>query len=351
MQDRKNNKHLRARAKSQSRFTLSNRVIGSFYFNLKERNMMKEFDEAREATEAMFENDEQLPLEEATPVQEEVADEQDAPVETTEEPPVQEEPTPESQALNDAVTTAELAAQTAQQKDMQLQQALQELEAIRVQNQQMQGTLAELSKKNEENLVEEAMQMPTLDINGLAFADEESIAQAQADYAKQMAEFVKAGVMKEVSPFVEQAKQGLYQKEKEEAISALSQVPELNGINDMVPQLDKIIANNKWLQSEDIPMDEKYITAFAIARGVNAINTPPEPEKELTDDDLMELYDKNPTFQELVEKKRLDAIKQSQQVPPFSASSGAVNAALNIKEKPKTFEEASERTRRMFGLE
>ena len=65
----------------------------------------------------------------------------------------------------------------------------------------------------------------------------------------------------------------------------------------------------------------------------------------------MELYDKNPTFQELVEKKRLDAIKQSQQVPPFSASSGAVNAALNIKEKPKTFEEASERTRKMFGLE
>ena len=65
----------------------------------------------------------------------------------------------------------------------------------------------------------------------------------------------------------------------------------------------------------------------------------------------MELYDKNPTFQELVEKKRLDTIKQSQQVPPFSASSGAVNAALNIKEKPKTFEEASERTRRMFGLD
>jgi len=128
-------------------------------------------------------------------------------------------------------------------------------------------------------------------------------------------------------------------------------VPELAGINDMVPQLDKIIANNKWLQSEDMSIDEKYINAYAIARGVNAINTPPEQPKELTSEELMELYDKNPTFQELVEKKRIEAIKNSQQVPPFSASSGAVNAALNIQEKPKTFDEASERTRRMFGLD
>ena len=99
-----------------------------------------------------------------------------------------------------------------------------------------------------------------------------------------------------------------------------------------------------------MPMEEKFINAYAIARGVNAINTPPAEPKELTDDELMELYDKNPTFQELIEKKRIDAIKNSQQVPPFSASSGAVNAALNIQEKPKTFDEASERTRKMFGL-
>lgn len=320
---------------------------------------MKAFEDARTATEEMFENQEQMSLDEAIQAQEaEEQTEQPAePVETptetaeTTEQVQEEQPTAESETLDNAVNTAEVAAQVAQEKDMQLQQALQEIEALKAQNQQMQGTLAELSKQNEENLIEETMQMPTLDVNGLAFATEEEIAQKQAEYAQQMAEFVKAGVMKEVSPFVEQAKEGLYQKEKDETLSALSQVPELAGINDIVPQLDKIIANNKWLQSEDMPIDEKYINAYAIARGVNAINTPPEEPKELTSEELMELYDKNPTFQELVEKKRLEAIKNSQQVPPFSASSGAVNAALNIKEKPKTFEEASERTRRMFGLD
>jgi division protein CdvB (Snf7/Vps24/ESCRT-III family) len=119
----------------------------------------------------------------------------------------------------------------------------------------------------------------------------------------------------------------------------------------MLPQLDRIIESNKWLKSDDMSIEEKYINAYAIARGVNAINTPPEEPKELTEDELMELYDKNPTFQELIEKKRLEAIKQSQQVPTFSASSGAVNAALNIPEKPKTLEEASKRTMQMFGLE
>lgn len=309
--------------------------------------MMKEFEDARTATEEMFENPD------ATQAEEEPETDVDNSTEEVQEQPQEqvEQSVQENAVLDDAVNTAEIAVQAAQEKDTQLQQALQELEMLRAQNQSMQGTIDELSKKNEEKLIEEALQMPTLDMNALAFATEEEVAQAQAEYAQKMSEFVKAGVMKEVSPFVEQAKEGIYQKEKAETLSALSQVPELAGINDMIPQLDKIIANNKWLQSEDMPIEEKFINAYAIAKGVNAINTPPEQPKELTSEELMELYDKNPTFQELVEKKRIEAIKQSQQVPPFSASSGAVNAALNIKEKPKTFEEASERTRKMFGLD
>ena len=311
------------------------------------------FDEANKATEEMFANDEQLTeddyvQEPEVPAEEVVEETPPETVETTEE--VVEEPTQDNAMLDEAVNTAEIAAQTAQEKDMQLQQALQELEALKAQNQQMQGTLKELSKKNEENIIEEAMQPPVLDINGLAFADEETIAQAQADYTQKMFEYNRQQIMKDLAPTLEYAKKGMQEEERANALSALSQVRELEGINDMLPQLEKIISNNRWLQSDDMPMEEKLINAYAIARGVNAINTPPEePKKELTPEELMELYDKNPTFQELVEKKRIDAVKNSQQVPPFSASSGAVNAALNIKEKPKTFEEASERTRKLFG--
>lgn len=312
--------------------------------------MMKDFEDAKLATEELFADDEQMVLDDA--IQEQEVEEQpvETPTEIVEEP-IQEQPSAEEIAMENAVNTAEVAAQVAQEKDMQLRQALQDLEALKAQNQSMQGAIEELSKKNEEKLIEEAMQPPTLDINGLAFATEEEIAQAQAEYAQKMAEYNRNQLMQELAPTLEYAKRGMQNAEKSEMISALSQVPELAGIENMIPQLDKIIANNKWLQSDDMDMDEKLINAYAIARGVNAINTPPEEPKELTSEELMELYDKNPTFQELIEKKRIDTIKQSQQVPPFSASSGAVNAALNIEKKPKTFEEASERTRRMFGLD
>ena len=168
-----------------------------------------------------------------------------------------------------------------------------------------------------------------------------------------MTAYNRAQIMKELSPALEYAKQGMREKEKNDAISVLANVPELSGIKEILPQLDRIIANNKWLQSDDMPMDEKYINAFAIAKGVNSINNPPvppEPAKEPTTEELMAIYNSNPDFQAMVEKQRLEAIKQSQQVPTLSGSSGAVNAALNIKEKPTTFAEASKRTREMFGL-
>ncbi len=315
------------------------------------------FDEAMEATEEMFNNEQTLA--ETDGNEEVVAEDPVQEEEQTVEDSTQEEALPATEAANgnnraleEAAQTAEVAAQVASEKNAQLEQAVSENEQLRQQNSELLKTISQMSQQQKEAIVEEAMEMPTLDIGGLAFADDETVKQAEAEYAQRMADFVKGGVMKDLAPFVEQAKEGIYQKEKNAAISALSQVPELSGIETLLPQLDKIIANNKWLQSEDMSVEERFINAYAIARGVNAINTPPEePKKELTSEELMELYDKNPDFQELVEKKRLEQIKQSQQVPPFSASSGAVNAALNIKEKPKTFDEAAERTRRMFGLE
>lgn len=324
------------------------------------------FDEASAATEEMFAS-EQLSLADVPPANEEnppAESEQGAenppaeetPAETpptgTEEPPAQQPgtETPPS-AIEQAAQTAEVAAQAAADKDAELQEIRQQLEAERQRNAQLQGTIDEMSRQNTEEIIEDALTPPTLDINGLAFADEETQRAAMAKYAEDMSAFNRKQIMKEMSPALEFAKKGMRDAEKTEVVEALSQIPELKGIKEMLPQLDRIIAGNKWLSSDDMPMDEKYINAFAMARGINSINNPPappEPAKEPTPEELLALYNNNPAFQELVEKQRLDTIKQSQQVPPFSASSGAVNAALDIKEKPQTLEEASKRTIEMF---
>jgi hypothetical protein len=292
---------------------------------------MDNFEEARVATENMFE----VPVEET-------------PAEATEQPaeaPIEETPN----VTEEATKVAEEATKIAEEQNAELSRLMSENEELKAKSEQLQKTISEMSTAREEEIVEEAMSIPEIDFNELAFADAETQAKAREEYANAMAKFVRKGIMDEMSPYIEQAKEGQREKEKREAISVLSQIPELTGIDTMLPQLESIISRNKWLQSEDMPIDEKLINAYAIAKGVNAINTPVEEKKELTPEELMELYDKNPTFQELVEKKRIESVKNSQQVPPFSASSGAVNVALNIKEKPKSWDDASERTRQMFS--
>lgn len=319
------------------------------------------FDEASAATEEMFAN-EQLSLADVPPAAEEaspVADEnqqnaenapaKEAPIGTEEVQAAQPEPKENQTILDQATQTAEAAVEAAAQKDGQLKQAMSEIEALRQQNQQLQGTIDEMSRQNAENIIDDVLSPPSLDINGLAFADEETQKNEMAKFAEKMAAYNRQQIMRELNPAIEYAKKGMRDAEKAEAIEILSQIPELSGIKEFVPQLDRIIENNKWLSSDDMPMDEKYINAFAMAKGINSINNPPAPAKEPTTDELMELYNNNPAFQELVEKQRLEQIKQGQQVPLFSASSGAVNAALNIKDKPQTLEEASKRTREMFG--
>ena len=295
--------------------------------------MSNNFDEARTATENMFTATEEAPV-------------SNEPEQVEIEAPAVEEPAPET---TPETAIADEATQLAEQASQVAQQTASENEALRAQVEQLQRTISEMSQAKEEEIVEEAM--PTLDFDELAFADDETKRAKQEEYTNAMAEFVRKGIMKEMTPYIEQAKSAQMEKDKQEAIAQLAHVPELKGIETLLPQLDRIIANNKWLNSSDMPIDEKLINAFAIAKRVNAINTPVEEKKELTSEELMKLYDENPKFQEIVEKKSIESVKKSQQVPPFSASSGAVNAALNIDEKPKTFEEASERTRKMFGLD
>ena len=314
------------------------------------------FDEANTATEEMFAQEQQSPAETQTAEVTPPAD-AESPENTSTEKPAENaqdaEQTDMQPTLERAMQTAETATEAAQQKNAQLQQAITDIEMLKQENQQLQGTIDEISKHNAENIVDNALTPPSLDISELAFADEGTQKSAMAKFVEDMAVYNRQQLMKELSPVLEYAKKGMYDTEKTGVVKTLSQIPELSNIQEMLPQLDRIIANNRWLQSDDMPMEEKYINAYAMARGVDSINNPPqppEPAKEPTTEELLEMYNNNPAFQELVEKQRLEQIKQSQQVPPFSASSGAANAALNIKEKPQTLEEASKRTREMFGV-
>lgn len=304
------------------------------------------FDEATALTEQMFDSepvaDETMVAEESTA---ETVDETPSP----EEPPTQ--PTEEQAQTIEAVNTAEEAANIAAQKDADLQRALAQVQALQQRQTSLEQTIADLSKANEQAVVEEMTTPPELDLEALTFADADTIANAKNKYTEDVLAYSRKMMMKELEPFLNYAKEGIAEKQKQTALKDLSAFPEMSGLEAAMPQIESIIKNNKWLDNDNMPMEEKILNAYALAMGVNAINTPPaEPPKDPTPEELLEIYNNNPAFQDLVEKQRINVLKNSQQVPPLSASSGAANVALEIPEKPKTLEEASKRTKEMFGF-
>jgi hypothetical protein len=281
------------------------------------------FDEARQASEAEFEQPVTEETQQETPAEETPPAEQSAPVEQT-------------------LQLAEAAAQVAQQKDSQLQEILQQNQALQQQLAQMQQLIQQQSQQTQEQIVEEIMEPPVLDINSLMYDDEETAKSKVADFSKNMFEYAKSGVLKEISPYIEQVKQAQQANERAEVVNTLSQVPELAGFKEMLPQIENIIKNNPILQNAK--PEDAYINAYMIAKGVSAVNT---PQTEPTPEQILEMIQKNPEAQKLYEQSRLEKVEGSQQVPQFTASSGA-NAALNIAKKPTTLEEARERTLKMF---
>lgn len=307
---------------------------------------IKNFEDASTATEQMFADD-QLSL-------------MDVPVEETPEPsmepPVEPEPpaalaepvteTPAEPAPADPTATAAQVAETAAQTAADLSA---ELEAAHARIAELEGQNAELSKQNAETVVEEVLTPPTIDFESLAFADEATRKAAQEKYIADTAEYNRKMFMRDHADDLAYAREGRMDRELNELAESLNDHAQFAGIVEMLPQIKTIIAQNPLLSAENVSSEEKLAMAYLMAKGASGVNNPPTPPKEPTTEELMAMYNGNSAFQEMVEKQRLEQIKNSQQVPPLSASSGAANAALNIQEKPKTFEEASRRTREMFG--
>ena len=201
---------------------------------------MDNFDDAKQATEDMFDGQEVLG-EESTP--------QDTPQEPqqegqAQEPQVQEQPTQDNNAVDEAANVAQAAAQAAAEREQEYQRIMAENEQLRQTNNELQQTITQQSQQREQAIIEDAMQMPMLDVNRLAFEDDATVQQMQQDYANAMQKYVTQQVLKDVEPALQYAKDGMREKEKREMLEAFKGVDELKGINDMLPQLDYIIEHN-----------------------------------------------------------------------------------------------------------
>lgn len=250
----------------------------------------------------------------------------------------------EPQAEPAAEPQAEPQAEPPVQPQPNWAQMQAQMNALMEQNAQLQGIVNELNNKNKEQIVEKTIEMPTLDFGSLAFADEEEARAAQIKYAQDMQEYVRAGLMHDLQPLLDEAKRGERVRDEEAAIEGLRAIQDVDDLDDLLPEMRGLIERNPILSRDDLSMPDKMVLAYGLARGVRSMSAP----KELSVDQMMEMYNNNADFRAAIEKRRMDAAKDGMQVPPLSASSGAANAALQLKNKPANFDDADELTRAMF---
>lgn len=293
------------------------------------------FDEAMARAQSLFDQPEQ-------PV-EDVQEQEPAAQEQQQAEPVAQEPQPDPYQ------------EQMQALQQQVAEAQQQLEATMQQNAQLQGMVHELSEKNKEKVVEEMVEMPVLDIGRLAFEDEDAIRDAQLQYAQQMGDYIKAvnkkdlqSVKDEIQPLLDEAERGRVAREEQAWVDQSLRYPEMADINEVMPAMRNLMDRAPIFKGGDMSTNERLMSAYIMQKGIDALTHPPEEPKEPTVEELMGIYESNPDFRAAVEQKRIAAVKDGMQVPPSAASSGAANAALQIKDAPKNFDDADEIVRGLF---
>ena len=250
-------------------------------------------------------------------------------------------------------TVADVPAETPGVSERE-SQLMAEIEALRNELQGANSTIQEMSRQREQEVVEEHTTPPSfesVDMAGMMFGDEESQKKSQTQFAENLGKYVMQlmdGKMKDMQPFIDEARRGQAEREKRTAIENLSADELTKGIGDVADRLDVIISANPQMFPSTMSAEEKYTAAYALMLGAQALKNPPKPPAEPTTEELMEIYRNNPEFREMIERDRLEAVKKNQQVPAFSPSNGVGNAAPTINEKPKTMADAKAATFNMF---
>lgn len=318
---------------------------------------MPNFDEAREQSQALFngqaenivDDPGEMSAEEVVAEGEGVEENTDAPDTETvesqedqvEEPEMNENASAEEPMQNPAVSERE-------------SQMLSEIEYLRNQLQGANSTIQEMSRQREQEVIEEHTAPPSfesVDMSGILYGDEESQKKSQTQFAENLGKYVMQlmdGRMKDMQPFIEEARRGQAERERRNALANLSASEVTKGIGEVADRLDVIIERNPEMFPSSMSTEDKYAAAYALMIGAQTLKNPPKPPAEPTTDELMGLYRNNPAFREAVERERIEAVKKNQQVPVFSPSNGVGNAAPTINDKPKTMADASSATRRMF---
>lgn len=201
-------------------------------------------------------------------------------------------------------------------------------------NAQLKQSLTQQSETAKTQL-EEALEPPKLDIDGMMYADDATRQAKQAEYNAAMLDYQRKMLMKEMQPMMDSYRAQQHSQALQSAVDNLHTIPGVGGrFDDVAADIPQTIKSIPALSS--MPPNEAVVLAALIAKGRAATNAPAKTPEQMAD----EVYS-NPEIMKLLELKRTQALAQNQNIPPMSASQGAMSAApVNVDHKPETVQDA-----------
>lgn len=205
---------------------------------------------------------------------------------------------------------------------------------MQVENEQLKQSITQQSDATKAQL-EESLEPPTLDIDGMMYDDDATRQRKQSEYNSKMLDYQRKMIMREMQPMVDSYREQQQAQALNGAVANLHNLPGVgNRFDDVAADIPQTIKSIPALSS--MPPNEAVVLAALIAKGRAASNAQAKTPEQMAD----EVYS-NPEVMKLLELKRHQALQANQNVPPMSASQGAMSAApVAVDHKPETVQDA-----------
>lgn len=205
---------------------------------------------------------------------------------------------------------------------------------MQTENQQLKQSMTQQSQETKAQL-EDALEPPTLDIDGMMYDDDATRQRKQSEYNTAMFEYNRKKLMQEIQPMVDSYRQQQRDGEMQASIANLHNLPGVgNRFDDVAADIPQTIRSIPALAN--MAPNEAVPLAALIAKGRAATNAQAKTPEQTAEEIFA-----NTEVMKLLELKRANQLRENQNIPPMSASQGAMSTApLNVTPKPETVQDA-----------
>lgn len=280
------------------------------------------------------------------PMQTEAPAEAAVPAEQTQTAPAAETPAPAQQPAAPVQDNSAIAMQLAARAAESMKVLQEENARLRAAVQQQGAQAQQMAQAVVEDKTPKVPVMPVFDSSRMGYMDENARKAYEEQYGQQMAEYIRSQMAQELAPLRESYERQKAQAEREAAIGSLRNSGRLQGFDEALPHIERILEQMPSLAAEQ-DAQKRYTVGYLLNRGLEAVNAPAQRAAADVAREVMA----NPEVMRLIEAERARAAAEKNAAAvPQSASTGASTAPATPQNRPQNLGEARTLLQKAFGL-